>query len=260
LIDIHTHIIPDLDDGPPDMETSIGMGLVAAGEGITAIISTSHNEEASRVGHEGMQARLEAVREAWGEAGLEIRLELGLEIYLRPDTVAELKAGRVWPLAGSQYVLVELPYQPWPAYAESVLFGLQVAGYVPILAHPERYTALQTDPNRMYALAERGVLAQVTAQALMGSHGNAARRCAETLVRYKLAQFLSSDAHGLSERKRAPVLSQGLKVAEGLVGVEVSQAMVTENPRHILERTLLTPEPERVSARKWSLGSLFGKD
>jgi protein-tyrosine phosphatase len=259
MIDIHTHIIPDLDDGPPDMETSVGMGLVAASEGITVIISTSHNEEASRVGYEGMQARLEAVREAWAAAGLGIRLELGLEIYLRPDTVAELKAGRVWPLAGSQYVLVELPYQPWPAYAESALFGLQVAGYVPILAHPERYTALQADPNRMYALAERGVLAQVTAQALIGSHGNAARRCAETLVRHKLAQFLSSDAHGLTERRRAPVLSQGLRVAESLIGAEAANAMVTDNPAHILEHRLLTPEPERVSARKWSLGSLFGK-
>ncbi|HEX9988925.1 MAG TPA: CpsB/CapC family capsule biosynthesis tyrosine phosphatase [Chloroflexia bacterium] len=259
MIDIHTHIIPDLDDGPPDIETSVGMGLVAAREGITAIISTSHNEEASAVGYEGMQARLEAVREAWVGAGLDIRLELGLEIYLRPDTVAELKAGRVWPLAGSQYVLVELPYQPWPAYAESALFGLQVAGYVPILAHPERYTALQTDPNRMYALAERGVLAQVTAQALIGSHGNAARRCAETLVRHKLAQFLSSDAHGLSERKRAPVLRQGLRVAEGLIGAEAANTMVEENPRYILERKLLTPEPERVSAPRWSFGKLLGR-
>src|SRR4051794_17336192 len=118
MIDIHAHIIPDLDDGPPDMETSIGMGIIAQQEGITAIVSTSHSTEAAAEGSDGMRARLDEVRAAWNAAGLDIRLELGVEIYLRPDTVEDLREGRLWSLAGSRYVLVELPYQPWPPYAE----------------------------------------------------------------------------------------------------------------------------------------------
>ena len=87
-------------------------------------------------------------------------------------------------------MLVELPYQPWPIYAEQTLFNLQVAGYVPILAHPERYTAIQANPNLMYSLAERGVLGQVTAGALLGDHGGPAKRTAETLIKHNLTQFL----------------------------------------------------------------------
>ncbi len=259
MIDIHTHIIPDLDDGPPDMETSVGMGRIAAVEGITAIISTSHSKECSEVGFAGMRSRLNDVWVAWVEAGLDIRLELGVEIFLTPDTPADLKSGALWTLAGSDYVLVELPYQPWPAYAERALFDLQLAGYIPILAHPERYTAIQADPNLMYALAERGILSQVTAGALLSEHNSPIRRCAETLVRHNMVQFLSSDAHGITARKRMPVLQSAMKAVEALVGPEIAAAMVSSNPSHILSKKYLAPEAEPVTSRKWSIGRLFGK-
>jgi len=197
------------------------------------------------------------VSQAWAGAGLNIRLELGLEIFLRPDTAAALKSGALWTLAGSRYVLVEVVYQPWPSFADQALFDLQLAGYIPILAHPERYVAIQNDPNRMYALAERGVLAQVTAAALLGDHGPRAQKCAQVLVQFSLAQFLSSDAHGLTTRLRLPRLREALELAEGLVGKEAAQALVKENPAHILSNTPLEPHPEKVSGRRWSLGGLF---
>ena len=80
MIDIHTRIIPNLDDGPPDMGTSVGIGRIAAQEGVTAMISTSHSEECTAVGYEGIKERLESVRTAWEEAGINIRLETGDEI------------------------------------------------------------------------------------------------------------------------------------------------------------------------------------
>src|SRR6266567_9221246 len=93
MIDIHIHILPDFDDGPADMETSVGMGLIAAAEGFTGLIATSHGDEASLEGYEMMRARLDDVREAWTKAGLNIRLELGVEIYLRPGSLDQLKFG-----------------------------------------------------------------------------------------------------------------------------------------------------------------------
>lgn len=257
MIDIHAHIIPALDDGPPDMDTSIRMGHIAAQEGIETIISTSHSGEGMAVGREAMQTRLEQVRTAWTAAGINIRLELGLEIFLQPDTVAHLKSGQAWTLAQSQYVLVEVPYQPWPTYADHLLFDMQVAGFVPILAHPERYKPIQSDPNFMYSLAERGVLAQVTAVALLGIHGHEIQRCAETLVRHNLVQFISSDAHGLSERKRAPHLRAAIHAAANLIGLEAAEAMVTTNPSHILDHRPLAPSPEHVSPRRRLFGGLF---
>jgi protein-tyrosine phosphatase len=255
MIDIHIHILPDLDDGPPDMETSVGMGLIAASEGFTAIISTSHGDEVSLEGRKMMEERLDAVREAWAGAGLNIRLELGVEIYLRPGTLDQLKFGHLWPLAGSRYVLVEVPYQPWPTYADEALFSLQLAGYVPILAHPERYTAIWSDPNKMFALAERGILAQVTAGALLGDQGPEVKKCAHTLLRHNLVQFMATDAH--STGLRSPRVTQALKHAENALGPELARRLVEDNPARILSHEEIDLDPRPVEQRKSFFGNLF---
>ncbi len=256
MIDIHAHIIPALDDGPPDMETSVGMGHIFVAEGISCVVSTSHSEEAGAVGRAGMEARLEEVRSAWEAAGLNITLKLGMEIYLRPDCVQRLRDGDLWTLAGSRYALVELPYQPWPAYADQTLFELQLAGYTPILAHPERYTAVQQEPNKMYEMAKKGVLAQVTGLAFTGSQGGPAKKCAETLVRHGLAQFISTDAHG-DRGRRMPSLREAVRQAAEWMGEEATRALVEENPRRVVENMPVEAQPEKVSGRKWGLGGLF---
>jgi protein-tyrosine phosphatase len=258
MIDIHCHILPNFDDGPADMETSIGMGQIAAAEGFKGIISTSHGDEAALEGREMMKARLETVREAWAKAGLDIRLELGMEIYLRPGTLDQLKFGHLWPLAGSRYVLVEVPYQPWPPYADETLFSLQVAGYVPILAHPERYTAIQSDPNKMYTLAERGILGQVTAAALTGDHGSTIKKCADTLLRHGLVQFIATDAHGTG--RRSPRMKDALAYAEAAIGSDQARRLVRKNPAYILYNREIPVNPTPVdSQRKNFFGGLFNR-
>ena len=257
MIDIHAHVIPALDDGPPDMEASIGIGVFAQREGIQAIISTSHSVEAAAVGYEGMRARLEEVKTAWRGAGVDVRLKLGVEISLRPDIVDDLKAGRLWTLAQSRYVLVELPYQPWPAYADDALFALQLAGYVPILAHPERYTAIQAEPFKMYELAGRGVLAQVTAAALLGEHGAPTKKCAEMLVTHNLVQFIATDAH--STRWRSPRVREALMVAEEMVGQERVGMLAQTYPAYVLANKEIVPEPIEPARRRGFFDSLFGR-
>lgn len=259
MIEIHSHIIPALDDGPADMEASVAMGRIAASEGTTTFIATSHNAEASAVGFGGMQARLAHVQAAWDEAGHGIRLELGVEILLDYDTLDALKSGRLWTLAGSRYVLVELPYSPWPSYAERALFDLQLAGYTPILAHPERYSAIQNDPNLLFHLAERGTLAQVTAAALLGEQGSNLRKTADTLVRHRLVQFISSDSHSATSKRRMPLLRDAVAAAALLIGEEAATAMVTANPAAILSHQPLSPAPEPVEPRKSLFGGFFGK-
>ena len=257
MIDIHAHIIPALDDGPADMEASIGLGRFAEHEGIQAIIATSHSVEAASVGYKGMRARLEEVRVAWREAGVDVKLALGVEIFLRPDTVDDLKARRLWTLAGSRYVLVEVPYQPWPIYADDALFALQLAGYVPILAHPERYTAIQAEPYKMYELAERGVLAQVTAAALLGEHGGPTKKSAEMLLQYNLAQFIATDAH--SVRWRSPRVREALLLAEEMVGREQVGMMVHDNPARVLANQEIVAQPVEPARRRGFFESLFGR-
>ena len=260
MIDIHTHVIPALDDGPPTMEVSVEMGRIAAQEGTQVIISTSHSAESAAVGYQGMLERLAEVRAAWDAEGIEVGLELGVEILLDYDTVARLRNGNLWTLAGSQYVLVEVPYTPWPTYTERALFDLQLAGYTPILAHPERYTAIQNDPNLLYRLVERGILAQVTSAALIGEQGDKVRRTAETLVRHRLVQFISSDAHNVRLKRRMPLLTEAVEAAKHLVGEEIALTMVTTNPRAILEKRAIEVAPEPVEMRSSFLGGLFRRD
>ncbi|HET6314238.1 MAG TPA: CpsB/CapC family capsule biosynthesis tyrosine phosphatase [Chloroflexia bacterium] len=258
MIDIHTHIIPALDDGPTDMDVSVAMGEIAAQEGTKVLISTSHSAEAGAVGYEGMLARLAEVRAAWASAGIDIRLELGVEVFLDYETVESLRSGKLWTLAGSQYVLVEVPYTPWPAYAERALFDLQTAGYTPILAHPERYTAVQDDPNLLYRLVQRGILAQVTSAALLGEQGEKVHRTAEVLVRHGLAQFLASDGHNVKTKRRMPLLREAVQAASHLIGEEAALALVTTNPSAVLENRAIEVAPEPVELRKSFLGGLFG--
>jgi protein-tyrosine phosphatase len=214
----------------------------------------------AEVGREETERRLGEVREAWDGAGLSIELHLGVEIYLTPQTPADLETGRLWTLAGSRYVLVELPFRTWPTYAEDVLFDLQLKGYVPILAHPERYTVIAHEPNRMYSLAERGILSQVTGAALLGGHGHEAQRCAETLVKHGLAHFISSDAHGVTMRKRMPQLGEAMRSAARLVGEERARALVLDNPGCVVGDRPIEVAPERVPAHRWSIGGIFGRD
>jgi protein-tyrosine phosphatase len=258
MIDIHTHIIPALDDGPSDMEASVAMGRIATEEGTQTLVSTSHSAEASAVGYEGMLDRLSHVRAAWESAGIGIRLELGVEIFLDYDTVEKLRSGRLWTLAGSQYVLVEVPYTPWPAYAERALFDLQTAGYTPILAHPERYTAIQDDPNLLYRLVQRGVLAQVTSAALLGEQGEKVHRTADTLVHHGLVQFLASDGHNVKSKRRMPLLREAVKAAAALVGEQAALALVTANPAAVLDNRPMEVAPVEVEVRRSLLGGLFG--
>jgi protein-tyrosine phosphatase len=258
MIDIHAHILPGLDDGPADMASSIGMGHIYAGEGVSCVFSTSHSKEVAEEGRVAIEERLTEVQAAWRGAGIKVDVVLGVEVYLTPGTVDDLRGGRLWTLGGSRYVLVELPYQPWPTYADAALFDLRVAGYVPILAHPERYTLIQDRPEKMAELLEHGVLCQVTAGALLLKSGNAVRRTAELLVRHRLAQFIATDAH--SPHWRSPDVREALRAAEHMVGEEAVRRMTVDNPLHILAGSPIEPDPEAIPPRKGRLGGLFGRE
>ncbi len=155
-------------------------------------------------------------------------------------------------------MLVEVPYTPWPAYAERALFDLQTAGYTPILAHPERYTAIQDDPNLLYRLAQRGILAQVTSAALLGEQGEKPHRTADTLVRHGLAQFIASDGHNARSKRRMPLLREAVRAASQLIGEEAAVALVTTNPAAVLEDRRIEVVPEPVEVRRSFWGGLFG--
>ena len=259
MIDTHAHILPGIDDGADNLDESLDMARLAVSEGVRTMLTTSHSAEWLRLGPLArMQAEIATVQTALDSAAIPLTLLPGLEIYMTPETPGDLAAGRVWPLAGSHYVLVELDFQPWPTFAEQVFFQLQVAGYWPILAHPERYTAVQHDPGLMAALAERGVLGQVTARSLAGGNGPAVQECAFALLDHGLVQFMASDGHGTLEGKRPPTLTAGLAVATKRIGREAAEALLITNPQHILDDRPLHPTPQPLPPKRSFFTRLFG--
>lgn len=241
FVDIHTHLIPALDDGPPDLETSVAIVRAAAAAGTGVMVATSHSAEVLQTGagQEGMQNKLDAVRRAADAAGIDVALLLGTEIFLEPDTPARLKSGAVASLNGSRYVLVELPFQTLPLHLDVTLFALLDAGFVPVIAHPERNIQVQREPQKLAEWVERGALVQISAASVAGGFGRTAARVAHLAIAHHLCHAVASDAH--DPRTRAPQLD----VVEAILGEkfdsETARLLLDVQPRTMVEDRLLTP-------------------
>ncbi|HBY94074.1 MAG TPA: hypothetical protein DEP84_08950, partial [Chloroflexi bacterium] len=207
MIDLHCHILPAVDDGPPDWKTSLEMVRIAAEDGITVMAATPHD-----VGWQGPKPPrilvpflVAQLNRRVRQAGLDIKVVAGMEALIDPGLAARVDAGTVLRLSSSRYVLVELPFSLWPQFTEAALFQLQVRGYRPILAHVERYQAVQAQPERLMDLVSRGIMLQVTGHSLTGLFGKDVRATAEQLLEANLVHLLASDCH--TPRGRRPELA-----------------------------------------------------
>lgn len=249
FVDLHTHILPGLDDGPADLGTSVALVRAAVAGGTGVLVATSHSAEVlqSGGGEAGMEARLATVREAVAAADINVSLLLGTEVYLEPDTPNRLKQRAVLPLNGSRYVLVELPFQALPLYLEQTLFTLQADGYIPVIAHPERNAQVQREPAKLFDWVTRGMLVQMSAASLTGGHGRAAVRVCRLAIDHHLCHAVASDAHG--PVTRPPTLQPAFTHLSAEYGPDVATALLDKQPRAIVEdRALALPDPLPLQA------------
>ena len=165
------------------------------------MVFTPHNSAWwNRYYQEKVVALTEEFRRRLKAENLDLQVAPGCEIYIDLDILKRIKDGRAAPLNDSHYLLVELPFTSWPLYADQVFFELQAAGYTVILAHPERYSAVMEKPERMMALAERGIIGQVTSGSLEGKFGSKAQKTGMLLLENNWAHYIASDAHELTNR------------------------------------------------------------
>ncbi|MGH2562701.1 MAG: tyrosine-protein phosphatase [Thermomicrobiales bacterium] len=260
VIDTHMHLLPGIDDGAASMEVAREMIARAREVGFRTLVATPHlGDPLAPAEQRRVDNALEKVQDLAAAVGIEVGL--GFEIMLSPNLPARLADGEPVTMAGSRAVLVELPFTAWPHFAEQTLFALQLDGYRPVLAHPERYLAVQQDPERAMALAGRGVLLQVTIGSLVGLFGRAGRQTAEALVLSGAAQLVATDAHSAGRRFVAAV--EGLARLRELVGEERAAQLTDGVPRALLEDAPLpelAPLPERRADRRLgALGRLLGR-
>jgi protein-tyrosine phosphatase len=191
VIDLHSHVLPGLDDGARNLDEALAICRAAAEDGVTVLAATPHVRDDFPTSPEAMETALAQVQEAAGEL---IQVVSGGEVAIselgRP--VEELRG---FGLGGSRWLLVETPYFSWPADFPARIEQLQAAGFRVLLAHPERNPAVQEKPELVAGVVDAGALVQVTAASLDGRIGHDAHDTARRLLRLELVHVLASDAH-----------------------------------------------------------------
>jgi protein-tyrosine phosphatase len=240
MIDIHSHILPSVDDGAEDIEESIAMARIYLKNEIKKVIATPHYIEGyENSTKENNLLALEKLKEALDKEGLDLKIYLGNEIYISMDIASLLKEGKVSTLNDSRYVLVELPMIDMPMYTESVIYELLLKGYIPIIAHPERNSSIMADPNILYELISKGALAQLNLPSLEGKYGEEIKATAEILLKHNMIHFVGTDAH--SKDRRAPNVKNSLDLLLELVGETAFIEITYLNPLKVISDELISP-------------------
>lgn len=228
MIDIHCHILPGVDDGSPDIDTSLKMARIAAQDGIRAIIATPH------VGDNDLERKViiekvELLNSELKKKEIELKIYPGGEIQ---SHVALSLAG-VHTLGLSNSILIEFPHSFLPADSTDLVRTIISKGYRVILAHVERNYTIAIHPDKLGDLIQAGAEAQITAESLTGFLGPDPKRCADYLLRKKWVHYIATDSH--SPTFRRPTLSQAVKVAAKFIGKKEAFKLVVDNPERIID-------------------------
>jgi protein-tyrosine phosphatase len=249
MIDLHCHILPGIDDGAGDVSVSLAMAEAFVADGVEAVACTPHILPGlyHNTGP-GIRAAVAELQLRVDEAGLPLRLTTGADVHLAPNLVSGLRSGLVLSLADSRYVLIEPPHHVLPARFEESLFDLLIAGFVPIVTHPERLSWIRGHYAIMQRLVERGVWMQITAGSLAGKFGKTALYFSERMLHEGIVHIVASDAHDVM--KRRPNLAEGRERAARLVGDEEAFNLVSVRPLGVLENVAPghLPAPRGMSA------------
>lgn len=243
MIDIHSHVLPGIDDGSPSMEVSVEMLRMAADNGTTDIVATPHSNLEFPYNRENILQLFHNLSDI--TAGI-INLHLGCDFHLSVENVQDaLKNPTKYTINGKGYLMVELPDLTSLAAMRSVLRRMLETRIIPVVTHPERNPTVQNSSKEMEAWVHDGCLMQVTAQSLTGRFGGHAKRFAESLLRSDLVHFVASDAHDCTDR--VPVLTPAYKLIAQRYGAEKADQLFIYNPAAALlgEPIYSVPTPKK---------------
>lgn len=239
MIDIHTHIIDGVDDGAKDMASSLALLRMAAESGTTDIIATPHIIEGAEHAEWALiKEKTEDLNRNAKDAGIPIRVYAGAELEMNWDILSLLKTGQEdYCLAGSRYVLVELPANSLPRYAEEFLYEVQIKELIPIIAHPERHPYLAKHPRILHQWVKNGALVQCNICSFTGKFGAEVKKFVELLLKNNMVHFLGSDAHSVEHRHTDT--SAAMAILEQKITAKALKAISCTNPRAIITDTYL---------------------
>ena len=248
MVDIHSHILPEVDDGPKSWDVSVAMCRAAAADGITHMVATPHANDRYHYDRKHLQGVVAQLQKLAGDQPV---LSLGCDFHLSYDNIQDALANPTrYVIEGTRYLLVEFSNYSVPQQTTDSFHKLGDRGITVIITHPERNPILHDSLQRVVEWAEQGCVIQMTGSALTGFWGERTRRAALWLLERQAVHVLATDAH--DTEKRVPVLSSARDAAAEICGRDIAEALVEGNPRAIISNQPLPyfPRPVMTSYKK----------
>lgn len=245
MIDLHCHMLPGIDDGAVDLETSLAMARMAVEDGIQVTACTPHIMPGV-YDNRGPEIRtaIERLQQSLDEHGIALKLVTGADVHIAPDLIEGLKTGRVLSLNDSRYFLFEPPHHIAPPRIEKFAFDVMAAGYLPVITHPERLTWIESHYDRFLQMVHGGAWIQITAGALTGRFGRRPKYWCERMLDDGVVHIVATDAHNL--RNRSPQLAEAREAVAERLGREAADDMVLTRPNGILQNVAPSTLPPAV--------------
>ncbi len=239
MIDIHNHIIPKFDDGPKSFDESLDLLRMAQEQGISTVFATSHfNEYIPKELENEYFEKLEQLKEKAYAQNIRIDIHSGSEIFYHHYVQDTVKNSRVTTLGGwGQYVLIEFPMFQMPEGVEEVLFRLSAENFIPVVAHPERYSAVVERWERTVNFIKYGALLQVNGGSILGIFGKEIQKVSMTLLEQNLVHFIASDAHSPNGRKF--VMGEVREFLKDKIPSAYLKELLSENQQKVIDKTPL---------------------
>ncbi|MEY8764367.1 MULTISPECIES: tyrosine-protein phosphatase [Clostridium] len=247
MVDIHSHILPGIDDGSKSMEQTVKMLKLTEADGVKTIAATSHfyrgyyENSCSDIKKLVEKVKAEAERE-----NINVDIVPGQEVMLDRYSLEYYKSGRIGCIGNTDYMLVEFPMIDMPEDAMDIIYELQIRGVHPILAHPERYRYIIGNPSKINEFLNEGCLLQVNTGSIKGIFGKKVKNTARILIKSGISSFIASDAHSMGGRR--PGISTAIEMAS-----EIDRGIcgrVEKNCEKLLENQLIDPPDNRIKEKK----------
>ena len=242
MIDFHTHILPNIDDGSKSIEETFNLIKEAKEAGFEGIVCTSHYmENYYETNRPEREVWINAIHENLENKNIDMNLYLGNEIYMSDNIIELLEDGKATTMNDTSYVLFELPMNAEPMNLYDMVYEMQQYKIVPILAHPERYSFVQTDPELIYDLIDKGVLMQANYGSIIGQYGKKAQMIVQKFLENNMIHMLGTDVH--RQNTIYPKIPEIILELKSLIGEEKVKELTTINPELVINN-------KRIDIRK----------
>jgi len=251
MFDLHSHMLPGLDDGAADLRQSLTMARIAVEDGIQGVVCTPHW---SATHYKNTRSRVlngvEKLGQELSNHGIPLAIFAGAELRLDPSLADGIQGGKLITINDTgRFALIELPEVFSPESLEHFFWELQLQGIKPVISHPERNHSFLKNPMALYRLVKAGVLVQLTAASVLGSFGKEVQKFSFLLLKHRMCHVLATDAH--ETRVRAPKLAEACRVVAQTLGERLAWEMVHEIPKRIIDgMDVDVPEPIPIEPRR----------